>query len=117
MTENTNPCEVKHNIYIMNYAAAVVTQTARFCGHVESSNPKQKHTPRCSICKYLNHTTQEYRWKLKCGYCSIMGHAERECRKKKRAKYKQMQEETYTAINKSSTDAQGTQGNTKSQSQ
>ena len=34
--ENTNSCEVRYNISAMNHAAAVVTQTVRFCGHVES---------------------------------------------------------------------------------
>ena len=43
MTENTNPCEVKHNISIMNHASTVVAQIAQFCGHGESSNQNKIH--------------------------------------------------------------------------
>ena len=40
--ENSNTFEIKHSIFTMEWAAAAVTQTAQFCGHVESSNP-EKH--------------------------------------------------------------------------
>ena len=51
---NSNSCEVKYKIYRMNDAAAVVTQTARFCGHVDSSNPDRIRLEQYNVYRWLS---------------------------------------------------------------
>ena len=51
--ENSNTCEIKHSIFTMERAVAVVTQTARFCGHLESSNPQKRRLEQYNIYRWL----------------------------------------------------------------
>ena len=53
-TVNSNPCEIKQNKHIMNQSTAVVTQTARFCGHVESSNPDKQRLEQYNVYRWLS---------------------------------------------------------------
>ena len=53
--DNSKTCEIKPSIFTMERAAAVVTQSARFCGHVERSNPERHRLKDYNVYRLLTY--------------------------------------------------------------